>query len=113
MPKPAGHHNEGRGNAKTGGDRRGSVNNAKRLDAFQGRGAKGSADWGSCDAQLLLGVIVAITALGGAATIGLSRDQGAYSLTLLLDDARQTLWYNGDADLDDELRGVLAIIESL
>jgi hypothetical protein len=57
--------------------------------------------------------VVAITGLGGAVTFALSRDQGAYGLTLLLDSERQTLWFNGDADLDAELEGVLAVLESL
>ena len=93
--------------------KRGSVNNRNRLEAFKGRGAAGTAEWATCDCHILLEVISAITELGGAITLGLSRDQGAHSLTLLLDDSRTTLWFNGDADLTSELQEVLAVISFL
>lgn len=101
-----------RSDRKSGGSR-GSTNNARRLEAFRDRKGAGGADWGGCDPKWLSAVVVAITGLGGAVTFALSRDQGAYGLTLLLDSERQTLWFNGDADLDAELEGVLAVLESL
>ncbi len=92
---------------------RGSVNNKGRLDAFaSGRGYSG-ADWGGCSPDKLQGVIVGITAIGGAITIGLSRDGGAHSLTLLLDGERETLWFNGGADLDGHLDDVMAKLDTL
>ena len=90
--------------------RRGSTNNTRRLEAFGSGRKQGTADWSSCDAQLMLDVIMGITALGGAVTIGLSRDGGAHSLTLLLDGERQTLWFNGDANLDEELIEVCRVL---
>ncbi len=113
MARQKGHHNDGRGAGTQGGTSRGSVKNASRLDTLKGRDGKGSAEWSSCDAELLQAVVAGITAMGGAITLGLSRDQGAHSLTLLLDDTRATLWFNGDADLDAELREVLAYIEEM
>lgn len=85
---------------------RGSVRNSDRLEAFAQASAEGDADWGACDAGALQAVVVGITALGGAVTFGLSRDQGAYSLSLMLDGYRKTLWFNGGADLNDELAHV-------
>ncbi len=93
--------------------RRGSAKNVSRLEAFAARSGTGSADWGNCDAQRLQAVVVAITGLGGAVTIGLSRDQGAHMMTLLLDDDRTILWFNGDTDLDEELANVLGKLEAL
>lgn len=107
------HHNEGRGQEKAGKSARGSVNNAKRLSIFTEGRNKGSADWGGCSPDLLQAVVVAITDRGGAITVGLSRDQGAHSLTLLLDGDRETLWFNGAADLDEELRKVLAVLNEM
>lgn len=107
------HHNDGRGNQKTGGSRRGSVKNAARLEAFAGRAGRGNAEWTSCDPERLQAVVGKITAMGGAVTIGLSRDQGAHFLTLLLDDEKQTLWFNGDADLNTELDAVDAILDNM
>lgn len=93
--------------------KRGSVNNADRLSIFSESRGGGEADWGGCDPKWVMAVITKITALGGAVTFGLSRDQGAHSLTLLLDQNRQTLWYNQDADLDTELEGVVATLDTL
>lgn len=93
---------------------RGSTRNVDRLAAFSGRAGKGTADWGTCDPARLQAVVVGITLLGGAITFGLSRDLGAHSCTLLLDGHRTTLWFNGNANLDEELDGVaatLALIE--
>lgn len=95
------------GTAKT---TRGSTRNADRLRAFAGGDGSGKANWGACDPTRIQAVLVGITAMGGAATFGLSRDLGAHSLTLLLDGNRKTLWFNGDADLDEELDGVAATL---
>lgn len=105
-----------RGKAKSGaggGGKRGTVNNKRRLDAFAERRGKGSADWGSCSPEWVLAVVVAVTGLGGAVTFGLSRDEGAHSMTLLLDGERQSLWFNGDANLDVELEQVCAVLDAM
>lgn len=93
--------------------KRGSVANASRLEAFTGRRGKGSADWETCSAEQIKAVITSITAKGGAVTFGLSRDEGAHSLTLLLDDSRATMWYNGDAVLDDALQEVINTLSQI
>lgn len=93
--------------------KRGAVRNTDRLQAFASGGKTGDADWGGCDSARIQAVMVGITTLGGAVTFGLSRDMGAYSLTLLLDGSRQTLWFNGDAALDDELAGVCATLAAM
>ncbi len=98
--------NNGTTRTNSGLSARGSVKNASRLDAFAERSGKGSADWGTCSPERLLAVVVEITGMGGAVTIGLSRDLGAHSLTLLLDKSRSTMWFNGNADLDEELQAV-------
>ena len=92
---------------------RGSVNNKRRLDAFRKGRSETSADWGGCSPEKLQSVVVAVTSLGGAVTIGLARDKGAHSMTLLLEDERETLWFNGNADLDAELDDVLGALEAM
>lgn len=92
---------------------RGSVRNDNRLSAFAAANNADGADWGACTPERLQAVVIAITGLGGAVTFGLSRDKGAHSLTLLLDNNRETLWFNGDADLDEELDGVAATLSTL
>ena len=107
------HHNDGRGGGQNRSSTRGSVNNASRLEAFAKSRNKGSADWGDCDANLIQAVITGITSLGGAVTFGLSRDEGAHSVTLLLDKSRETLWFNGTADLNEELQVVIQTIAAI
>ncbi len=92
---------------------RGSTNNKRRLEAFGSSKDGNVVEWASADAKLLQAVVEGITSLGGAVTIGLSRDGGAYSLTLLLDGDRETLWFNGNADLNEELRLVLGKLAAM
>lgn len=92
---------------------RGTVRNADRLAAFAKGGPADGADWGGCDANQVQAVVESITRLGGAVTFGMSRDKGAHSVTLLLDDNRKTLWFNGDADLSTELRDVAATLDAM
>ncbi len=95
------------------GGKRGSTNNQSRLEAF-GRGSGTTAgDWGGCDAGRMQAVVVGITGLGGAVTFGLSRNGGAHSVTLMLDGERQSLWFNGDADLTEELRLIIDKLEAM
>ena len=102
-------------NQKVGkkGKARGSVNNANRLQAFTSGGGTGNATWGDCDPKRLQGVVEQITALGGAITFALSRDGGAHALTLHLDENKRTLWFNGEADLDEELDMVAAALDQM
>ncbi len=103
--------NEKYGKQKTQG--RGTVRNPDRLAAFASGSGSGGADWGGCDPERLQTVVVKITELGGAITFGLSRDAGAHSLTLMLDGSRQTLWFNGGADLNIELEGVADTLDGM
>lgn len=92
---------------------RGSANNSRRLASFASARGSGEADWGGCSPGRIQAVVVGITRLGGAATFGTSRDGGAYSLTLFLDGDREQLWFNGDADLDEELLHVIATLDAM
>jgi len=88
---------------------RGSVNNGRRLASLLERvsaGGVGKADWGNARAEWIQAVICVIGQVGGMASFGYSRDGNAYNLTILLDGERETLWFNGNADLDEELRKV-------
>lgn len=95
------------------GSKRGSTNNKGRLEAFGRSSPSSGGDWGGSDAGRIQAVIMGITQLGGAVTFGLSRDMGAHSLTLMLDGDRQTLWFNGDAELSEELDAVIGKLEAM
>ena len=96
-----------------GRKKRGSVHNENRLAAFASKGGSGEADWGACDSKLMQAVVVGITAKGGAVIMGMSRDLGAHSMTLMLDGHRETLWFNGGADLDDALKTVIGTLDAM
>lgn len=104
----------GDGDNKRKGKARGSTDNASRLAGLGGaKGAAGAADWGEAMPENITAVILGVTRLGGAASFGLSRDKGAYNLTLFLDGERQTLWFNGDAALDEELMKVVIYLDGI
>lgn len=90
-----------------GKQKRGSVRNKDRLEAFARPSVTGGADWGGVHPDKVHAVVHLLTALGGAVTFGMSRDNGAYSVTLMLDEKRKTLWFNGDVDLDESLQEVI------
>lgn len=107
------HHNDGRGTKKSGKNKRGSVRNDRRLAAIAQRRTTSAADWLGCASERVQAVVHQITSIGGAVTFGTSRDGGAYSVTLLLDGERETLWFNGDAELDDELQAIVETLAAL
>ncbi len=82
-----------------------------RLAAFTPGGGEGEADWSSCDSDWLRTVVLAITSMGGAITFGLSRDMGAYSVTLMLDGDRKTLWFGSGSDMTDEMKTIAGQLE--
>lgn len=92
---------------------RGSTKNDDRLAAFENLNGSGGAGWGDCSPDLIQAVVVGITQLGGAVIFGLSRDQGAHSVTLLLGPKKVPLWFNGDADLNDELTSVVDTLSQI
>ncbi len=101
-------------NAKYAGKKnkgRGSTDNKGRLEAFSKGRTMGGANWGTADPVRVAAVVCSITDMGGACTFGLSRDMGSHSLHLMLDKNHKTLWFNGDADLDEELDAVLLVLE--
>lgn len=70
------------------------------LDSIFAARSEGAADWGNASPERLLDVVTAMQGLGGAVTFGLSRDGGAYMLTLLLDGNRKTDWLPQSEDID-------------
>ena len=92
---------------------RGSTDVKRRLAAFGKGGDLSTADWGTCDPEWLLAVVTKITGIGGAITLGLSRDLGSHMLTLLLDKEKEVMWFNGDADLTDEMKKIMGELDQL
>ncbi len=92
---------------------RGKTRNDDRLAAFASGGPVGKAGWDDCHPDKIAAVVVGITNLNGAVLFGLSTDGGSHNLTLMLGKNRRTLWFNGDAELDDELDTVIKVISQM
>lgn len=69
---------------------------------LQSRNDGGSdvADWGCVTPKILIDLIQVVSSLGGAVRIGYTRDMGAYSIGVYLDDDRETFYCRPSDDLD-------------
>lgn len=94
--------------------KRGATNVARSLEGLgQSKGMSGGADYAEADFACVAGIIIETTRRGGAVSFGLSRDKGAYNVTVFMDGDRRTVWINGDADLNAELEKILHFIAAL
>ena len=59
------------------------------------------ADWGTVTPNLLVDLCQVVSGLGGAVRIGYTRDGGAYSVGIYLDDDRETFYCRPSDDLND------------
>lgn len=72
-----------------------------------------TADWNDADCKLLQNCIALVAKLGGAIRFGYTRDGGAYSVGVYLDDDRETFYCKPSEDVDDFLRHLVGKLESL
>ena len=94
--------------------RRGATNVGRSLEGLgQAKGQTGGADYAEADFALVAGIIIETTRRGGAVSFGLSRDKGAYNVTVFLDGDRRTIWINGGDDINRELEKILHFMASL
>lgn len=59
------------------------------------------SDWGSVTPTVLVDLVQVVSGLGGAVRLGYTRDGGAYSVGIYLDDDRETFYCRPSDDLDD------------
>lgn len=79
-----------------------------RLAGFGSRGGQQqSFDWGEADPVLIAGVVVSVTRHGGLASFGYTRDGGAGTLTVFLDNERSTEYFKPSEDCDQKLAQVV------
>lgn len=94
--------------------KRGKTDIARSLAGLgSGKGNSGGADYAEADFSWLAGIIIEITRRGGAASFGLSRDKGAYSVTIFLEGERKTVWISSGDDLNTELEKIVHYLASL
>lgn len=75
--------------------------------------SKGIADWGTADASLVVRAIERASFTGGAIRFGYSRDGGAYSVGIYGDGEPYTEFCKPSEDLDDFLRDIIELYESI
>lgn len=59
------------------------------------------ADWGTITPKVLVDLVQVVAGLSGAVRLGYTRDGGAYSVGIYLDDDRETFYCRPSDDLDD------------
>lgn len=93
---------------------RGKTNVARSLEGLgQADRPPGSADYAEADFSFMCGIVIEVSRRGGAVSFGLSRDRGAYNVTIFLDGDRKTVWINGSDDLNLELEKILHFVAAL
>lgn len=105
----------GDGDNKKKGKGRGAANVGARLAGLgSGSGKITSADWNEADPQFVLGIIVETTRLGGMVSFSLTRDGGAWVVTVLLDGDRRPVYVSsGSDDLNAELEKIVHYLASV
>lgn len=73
----------------------------------------GSFDWGDADPVLLAGVVVSVTRHGGLASFGYTRDGGAGTVTVFLDNERSTEYFKPSEDPDQKLAQIVDYFANL
>lgn len=85
-----------------------------RLAGFGSSGNQSvSFDWGEADPVLVAGVVVSITRHGGLASFGYTRDGGAGTLTVFLDNERSTEYFKPSEDCDQKLASIVDYFANL
>lgn len=93
---------------------RGATNVSRSLAGLgQAPAQADTAHWESADFSWVAGIIVETTKRGGAASFGLSRDKGAYNVTILMDGERKTVWISSSDDMNGELEKIYHFMKSL
>lgn len=94
--------------------KRGATNVARSLEGLgQSAQQPGGASYDLADGGLLFGIIIQISKRGGAVSFGLSRDAGAYNVTLFLDGTRKTIWISSSEDVNAKLEEIFHYLLAL
>jgi len=70
-------------------------------------------DWSAAESGILLAVVISATRAGGLASFGRTRDGGAGTVTIFLDDDKTTVYIKPDQDTYGELEKIVGFLDSL
>jgi hypothetical protein len=71
------------------------------------------ADWAGVDPKTIINLISATVSLNGAIRFGYTRDGGAYSVGIYLDDDHETFYFKPSDDIDSDLDSLAEKIRGL
>lgn len=90
---------------------------SKSGKSAKSRGLRGRstavADWGRADGSLLVQAVERASITGGAVRLGYSRDGGAFAIGIYGDGEPYTEYLPPDGDLDEWLRSVIDLYQSI
>lgn len=87
-----------------------------RLSVFRSIAADGDstdADWSAVKPSCIARLVIASTKLGGAIRFGYTRDGGAYSLGVYLDDDSETFYFSPSQDIEAMLDQMSERLEAI
>lgn len=106
-----GHMKELLNGKRKGGNK---ANVARSLDGLgAGTGKANVADYGDIDPDGIVKIVLEITRRGGAVSFGMSRDRGAFNVTLMLDDQRKTVWIGVTEDAEAKIEEIVTYLSAL
>lgn len=65
------------------------------------------ADWTSVDPKTCMALVALVASMGGATRFGYTRDGGAFSIGLYLDDDRETLYYPPGSEMEANIQNLI------
>lgn len=70
-------------------------------------------DWSQAEPGILLAVVISTSRQGGLASFGRTRDGGAGTVTIFLDNDKTTVYIKPDQDVYGELEKIVGFLDSL
>jgi hypothetical protein len=71
------------------------------------------ADWGAVSGKVLVDLVQVVSGAGGAVRFGYTRDGGAYSVGVYLDDDRETFYFKPADDIDDAIAQLTEMLRNV
>lgn len=95
------------------GSKKSSKSRLSMIRNVKGEDSSNVADWGTITPKILVDLVQVVAAAGGAVRFGYTRDGGAYSVGVYLDDDRETFYFKPADDLDDAIGQLTEMLRNL
>lgn len=101
------------GKSRQSNPKRGSGSRLNQIRSGTGDEEGSQADWGTVEPKVVMALISAVALRGGATRFGYTRDGGAYSLGIYMDDDRETWYFRPYENLAQVLGDLVERIEEI